>query len=68
MRPFAILLLASAATAAAPDWNRVDRDALDLLRKYIRMDADYEVFYPVLPNAAVINDHHCHKLLQLDCD
>ena len=39
MRLLAILFVAANLRAAGPDWNRVDRDALDLLRKYIRIQS-----------------------------
>src|SRR5260370_2700054 len=39
MRLLTALLIASAASAAAPDWTRVDKTALDLLQKYIRIQS-----------------------------
>src|SRR6266581_1956731 len=39
MRLLTALLIASSASAAAPDWTRVDKTALDLLQKYIRIQS-----------------------------
>src|SRR5258708_12314983 len=39
MRLLTALLIASSASAAAPDWTRVDKSALDLLQKYIRIQS-----------------------------
>src|SRR5438093_12872872 len=39
MRLLTALLIASAASAAAPDWTRVDKAALDLLQKYVRIQS-----------------------------
>ena len=39
MRLIAALLIASTASAAPPDWTRVDKAALDLLQKYIRIQS-----------------------------
>ena len=39
MRLLTALLIASAASAAPPDWTRVDKTALDLLQKYIRIQS-----------------------------
>ena len=39
MRLIAALLIASTASAAPPDWTRVDKTALDLLQKYIRIQS-----------------------------
>ncbi|MCE5310953.1 MAG: M20/M25/M40 family metallo-hydrolase [Acidobacteriales bacterium] len=37
MRPIILLLTACALTAAEPDWARIDREALDLLQRYVRI-------------------------------
>jgi len=37
MKPFILLLCASALVAAEPDWARIDKEAVDLLQRYVRV-------------------------------
>jgi acetylornithine deacetylase/succinyl-diaminopimelate desuccinylase-like protein len=39
MRLLTVILFALSAVAAAPDWNRVDKNALELLQKYVRIQS-----------------------------
>jgi aspartyl/asparaginyl beta-hydroxylase (cupin superfamily) len=37
MRPIILFLTACALTAAEPDWTRIDREALELFQRYVRI-------------------------------